>query len=205
MALAVGAFDVRQNRYNARMRHSLRLHPDSLCSAVTRIEVEVARPRSRSLVLAYVITGKISDLVIPPVAAAASRADELWRHTCFEAFLRASPGDGYYEFNFAPSAQWAAYRFSGYRSGMRVATEIGAPKIETATGPARHILQSSLELDRVVASSANGAGDGKDAAWRLGLSAVIEETGGRRSYWALAHPPGKADFHHADCFALEVA
>ena len=24
------------------------------------------------------------------------------------------------------------------------------------------------------------------------------------SYWALAHPPGKPDFHHPDCFALEL-
>jgi hypothetical protein len=39
---------------------------------------------------------------------------------------------------------------------------------------------------------------------RLGLSAVIEETSGRKSYWALAHPPGKPDFHHPDCFALEL-
>jgi hypothetical protein len=31
---------------------------------------------------------------------------------------------------------------------------------------------------------------------------VIEETNGRKSYWALAHPPGKPDFHHSDCFAL---
>jgi hypothetical protein len=33
---------------------------------------------------------------------------------------------------------------------------------------------------------------------------VIEETNGRLSYWALAHPPGKPDFHHSDCFALEL-
>jgi len=39
----------------------------------------------------------------------------------------------------------------------------------------------------------------------LGLSAVIEETSGRKSYWALAHPPGKPDFHHTDSFALELA
>jgi hypothetical protein len=44
----------------------------------------------------------------------------------------------------------------------------------------------------------------RDAPWRLGLSAVIEETSGRKSYWALAHPPGKPDFHHADCFAYEL-
>ena len=111
------------------MRPSLRRHPDSLCLAATRIEVDVARPRAGSLLLTYVVTGKISDLRLPPVAAAA-RTDELWRHTCFEAFVRPSPGEAYYEFNFAPSTQWAAYRFDSYRSGMRVATEINAPRIE---------------------------------------------------------------------------
>ena len=112
------------------MRQALRLHPDSLCAAVTRIEVDVARPRAGSLVLSYVVTGRIDDLRLPPVTASA-RADELWRHTCFEAFVRASPGEAYYEFNFAPSTQWAAYRFDCYRSGMRVAAEIAAPRIET--------------------------------------------------------------------------
>lgn len=187
------------------MRHILRLHPESVCSAVTQIEVDVARPRARSLALVYIITGKIGDLLLPPAAVAVARTDELWRHTCFEAFVRVAPGAAYYEFNFAPSTQWAAYRFDGYRSGLRVAAEIGAPRIEMETSPGRYILQASLELDRAVASSENGAGDGKIAPWRLGLSAVIEEAGGRRSYWALAHPPGKPDFHHSDCFALEVA
>lgn len=42
------------------------------------------------------------------------------------------------------------------------------------------------------------------APLRLGLSAVIEEKGGRKSYWALAHPPGKADFHHPDSFVCEL-
>jgi hypothetical protein len=34
---------------------------------------------------------------------------------------------------------------------------------------------------------------------------VIEDTSGHKSYWALAHPPGKADFHHSDSFALEFS
>ena len=39
---------------------------------------------------------------------------------------------------------------------------------------------------------------------RMGLSAVIEEEGGVFSYWALAHPPGAPDFHHAACFAARL-
>src|ERR1700726_3471387 len=175
------------------MRESLRLHPDSLCLAATRVEAEVAHPRPGSLVLSYVVSGNISDLRLPPIAAAA-RADELWRHTCFEAFVRTSAGPAYYEFNFAPSTQWAAYRFSGYRSGMRIATEISAPLIDVRSSAQRYTLQAKLELDRLSSPS-----------WRLGLAAVLEETSGRKSYWALAHPPGKADFHHADCFTLEFS
>jgi hypothetical protein len=39
---------------------------------------------------------------------------------------------------------------------------------------------------------------------RLAVSAVIEESDGRISYWALAHPPGKPDFHHADGFVVAL-
>lgn len=41
-------------------------------------------------------------------------------------------------------------------------------------------------------------------ALQIGLSAVIEEMDGTKSYWALAHPAGKPDFHHPDCFTLEL-
>ena len=130
------------------MRQTLRFHPDSLCFAATKIEVEVARPRAGSLLLSYFVTGKIGDLRLPPVlgAVAAARSDELWRHTCFEAFVRPSPGEAYYEFNFAPSTQWAAYRFDSYRSGMRVATDIGVPRIAVQSAPECYALQAAVEL-----------------------------------------------------------
>jgi len=176
------------------MHQSLRLHPDSLCLAATRIDVDVARSPAGSLLLTYIVIGKIGDLRLPPVTAAA-RTDGLWRHTCFEAFVRPLPGEAYYEFNFAPSTQWAAYRFDRYRSGMRVATEIGAPWIGVQAAPERYALQAALDLSRLP----------RDAPWRLGLAAVIEETSGRLSYWALAHPPGQPDFHHSDCFACEIS
>jgi hypothetical protein len=180
------------------MRQALKLHPRSFCPAVTRIEVEVALPPAgSSLVLRYFITGKISDLRIPPETAAA-RTDDLWLHMCFEAFVRTAPEAGYYEFNFAPSTQWAAYWFSGYRTGMCIAAEVSAPRIETQSSRECYVLQASVELDRLSRSR-------RDAKWRLGLSAVIEETSGRKSYWALAHPPGKPDFHHSDCFAYELS
>src|SRR6187399_939946 len=127
------------------MRQSLTLHPNSVCFPAACIEVEVARPHADRLALSYFLTGNMNDIRMPPVMPA-ERSDELWRHTCFEAFVRASSGAGYYEFNFAPSTQWAAYRFSSYRSGMAVAAEIGAPAIEVHAGPDRYTLQASVDL-----------------------------------------------------------
>jgi hypothetical protein len=184
------------------MLQTLRLHPDSACSAVNRIEVDVARPRPGCLTLAYLVTGRIGDLAMP-APAIATRTDELWRRTCFEAFVRNSPGAAYYEFNFAPSTQWAAYGFAGYRNGKREASEIKPPRITVEASSERYLLQASLELDPILPSVAGGGG-GADAPWRLGLSAVIEEANGDQSFWALAHPPGKPDFHHPDCWVLEV-
>jgi len=161
---------------------------------VTDIDVDVARGGGNSLVLTYSMNGTIGDLLLPAISASARR-DELWRHTCFEAFVRPLAGEAYFEFNFAPSTHWAAYRFDSYRSGMRVA-EIGAPRVEVRGERKRYTLLAAVELGDVSLLSS--------AAWRIGLSAVIEETSGQKSYWALAHPPGKPDFHHADCFALEL-
>jgi hypothetical protein len=39
----------------------------------------------------------------------------------------------------------------------------------------------------------------------MALSAVIEATDGTLSYWALAHPSDKPDFHHPDSFVLELS
>jgi hypothetical protein len=179
------------------MRLALKLHPDSRCSAVNRIEVDVVRTRPAGLLLRYSVTGTIGNLRLP-AATTPARADGLWRHTCFEAFVCAVPQVSYHEFNFAPSTQWAAYRFSGYRAGMAVASEIGAPRIDMQINAASCQLQAALALDGL--ASLPG-----DASWRLAVAAVIEEDGGALSYWALAHPTGKADFHHSDCFAHELS
>jgi hypothetical protein len=174
------------------MRQTLKLHPDSRCSTITQIEVDVTRPQAGALLLSYCVSGVIDDLRIAP-RETATRTDGLWRHTCFEAFVCPAPGEAYYEFNFAPSTQWAVYRFDDYRRGMRAAAEIRAPRIEVEQALERFALHATLQLDAL-----------PPGRWGLGLAAVIEDASGRLSYWALAHPPGRPDFHRADCFGCEI-
>jgi len=164
---------------------SLRPHPDSPAGAVTAIDVEVTRPAPRMPTLRYLVTGDIGALALPR-GRPPERTGELWQHTCFEAFLANPPG--YLEFNFSPSAQWAAYRFDSHRAGMREAA-ITPPRIETIIGFNRFELRAELAMP---------------VLGPMGLSAIIEEKDGTRSYWALAHPPGEPDFHHAACFALDL-
>lgn len=160
-----------------------------MCKAVSRLDVEISRPAAGGVLLRYEARGRPGDLKIP-APAEPGRADALWRYTCFEAFI--GTPEGYVEVNLSPSRQWAVYAFTGYRSGMRAAAELGEPRI------ALHRTHDALALS---AHLATPPGQGP---WRLGLSAVIEETDGAISYWALAHPPGKPDFHHPDCFAAEL-
>jgi hypothetical protein len=117
------------------------------------------------------------------------RTDGLWQTTCFEAFLRAEGEQGYREWNFAPSSQWAAYDFSAYRSDMANAEVALSPYVR---------MEDNLTWWALGATIAVEAGED----WHLGLTAVLEEKDGTKSYWALAHPSGeKPDFHAPDCFA----
>lgn len=175
------------------MRRALIVHPSTPSQAVDTLDVEAER-QGALLALRYSLRGRISALKIPPPAMP-TRADELWQHTCFEAFI-ALPGGAYCEFNFSPSSQWAAYRFDGYREDM-AALEIEPPAMELRRKGDRLDMDVALDLTPV-------AGLLKDKPSRLALTAVIEEAGAAKSYWALAHPQGKPDFHHADGFVLDL-
>jgi len=121
----------------------------------------------------------------------AGRADELWKTTCFEAFFREAGKKRYREWNFAPSGQWAAYDFSSRRKGMKSTDVAQPPYIRIEDNFTWWGLGAAIAIPA-------------DTAWELGLSAVLEEKNGTKSYWALAHGGGEPDFHAADCFAARL-
>jgi hypothetical protein len=168
-------------------------HPDTPCDAIERIEVEASYRTGGVLRAQFCVRGKV-DQVILPLQRASQREDELWRHTCCEVFVRPTEAPEYFEFNFSPSMAWAAYRFIGYREGMANA-EVSAPQITLNKTDDTVGLEATFNVPESRASFGKA---------RLGLSCVIEESNGRISYWALAHPEGKPDFHHVSGFALEL-
>ena len=170
----------------------LSCHPGCARGAVRSIRVTARRRDDGALALRYALAADMSRIVVPP-AGDGARADGLWRHTCFECFVRGE-GAAYLEFNFSPSRAWAAYAFSAYREPAPAPSQFD-PRIGVEHAA------DALELDALVpADRLPRAG----VPLRIGLSAVIEAAGGALSYWALRHAPGKPDFHHPDVFALTV-
>ncbi|HEX4649739.1 MAG TPA: DOMON-like domain-containing protein [Steroidobacteraceae bacterium] len=170
-------------------------HPDTAREPVSGIAVEV-RLAAGTLTCSFSLHGEIGRVLLSGPHNG-RRADGLWQHTCFEAFIAVPSGPGYYEFNFSPTLAWAAYQFTGYRDGMTPAAVTQAPGLQVRKSPEQLELTATAHLAGLAPVS--GA-----AALRLALAAVIEDVHGRRSYWALEHPPGRPDFHHPDSFTLEL-
>lgn len=121
-------------------------------------------------------------------------ADNLWQHTCCEAFV-ASPGEGCYrEFNLSPSSQWAAYRLTAYRQRDVDFQPPVAPQISLTH------LADGFELDALIARELLPSGE----ILEIGLSCVIESPDGGKTYWALAHSAEQPDFHLRSSFTLRL-
>ena len=167
-------------------------HPAHAPRSVEAIEARVIGHDENWLRVRWRIEG--SQLLVVPPFAGRGRADGLWQTTCFEVFLQPNGGEPYCEFNLSPSERWAAYDFDGSRSGMRERPASREPACTMRQGSKFAIFDGAIPADALPTA---------DCA--MGLTAVIEEEGGVKSFWALAHgDPAKPDFHDPACFTAKL-
>lgn len=171
-------------------------HPSTTSDAVRSLVAQLRTEASGIVVFEYALAADMSRIRVP-ASGAGGRADDLWKHTCFEAFLAPADAPGYYEFNFSPALDWAIYRFSSYRQALPPAEIDQAPEISVRR------TDDGLQLKSAVRSG-HLAGLRDARSLRIALTAVIEENNGRLSYWALRHAPGKPDFHDSLGFTLQI-
>ena len=206
--------------------HVLCPHPDTPARAVPRVTCSFVWKSAGEWAFDFAVPVPPAALRLPEPAVP-ERTDGLWRHTCFEIFLMDPANGSYLEFNLSPSGRWAAYRFDGYRSGMR-ALGVTGPRIITSNGEQFRLAMGAhlraLGLDeesiRLLEEASPPLAESRQFAlsaalddsslhderqWLASVAAVIEEKDRTKSYWALAHPSeGPPDFHHPDCFVLEL-
>lgn len=172
--------------------YALTAHSTHPPAEVTGVEARVIGFDADWLRVRWRIEGAQA-LVVPPFAGR-GRADGLWQTTCFELFLKPEGGDAYVELNLSPSERWAAYDFTAYRAGMSERPASREPDSAMRQGSSFAIFDAAIPRDVLPALPA-----------AANFAAVIEEHGGARSFWALAHPTAKPDFHDPACFTAELA
>lgn len=166
-------------------------HPAFPPNSVKGIAARVIGFDANWLRLRWRIEGSAS-LVVPPFAGK-GRADELWKTTCFELFVKPEGGDGYVEFNFSPSERWNAYAFTGRREGMAEHPVPREPDCTIRIGSSFTIFDASIPAAAI-----------PDGPSSMAMTCVIEEAGGVKSYWALSHNSPQPDFHDPACFAARL-
>jgi len=178
------------------IKRALRPFPTGGVDAVEGIEYGVWRDGTK-LRAEYDIYGLLGHLVIPPIGEGSviKRCDELWKHTCFELFVKDADAqvEDYFECNFSPSEDWNIYSFESYRTGMVPAAVKAEPVIVIEKTAKIFSLAAEVDLDGFI--PALGEID-------VGVSCVVEGVGGLFGYWALSHPRDKPDFHDPRCFLM---
>ena len=162
-------------------------HPDTTVATLQSIDASVWQDDGHWH-FRYLFEGT-ADLVLPDPEDP-GRADELWKTTCAEVFV-GLPHGAYLEFNFSPSGQWAAYRFDSPREGMR-------------EEPADVQIYLDLGEDWIAIEAAVSC-QALESGLALGTTAVVEEQGGHKGYWALRHGDGPPNFHDRTCFTALLA
>ena len=134
-----------------------------------------------------------SQRLVVPAFSGKGRADELWRTTCFEAFLRAPGAGAYVEINLSPSERWQGYDLAHYRAPPMERAMPREPDCTLRAGSSFAIFDAAIPVQGL-----------PPLPWQMGLCAVIEEQGGAKSYWAVTHPDGPPDFHDPACQTLRL-
>lgn len=172
----------------ASVRRTLRPHPQTPCAWVEALGVEIEVQERRTLAIRYRVAGDTARLRIPDARLDSER---LWAHTCFELFMAPVAAERYLEHNFSPTGQSAQFAFASYR--RRTASAFAGGRARPRVEPMALWLEARVpipvDLGDVV---------------RLSPTAVLEDTAGTLSYWAMRHPGDRPDFHDRRGFVLAL-
>jgi hypothetical protein len=168
---------------------------------VRALSVSGALQPSGSLAVEFRLAAEMRVVRLAPAVCQPQRRSELWRHTCFELFVRHGDAPSYCEFNFSPSGDWAAYKFDSYRGAARDARQRPIEISVHTSGPGEIRLRARIDLR---AAFADERAPLVPAPWRLNCAAVIECSDGTLSHWAVRHPKAQPDFHDAAGFCISL-
>ena len=171
--------------------------PADSASPVGMLLATMYAPPEGGAVFEFKLEDSRFDAIRIPPEAEPGAADELWKHTCFEAFVGVQGEAGYREFNFSTSGGWAIFDFHAPRERNVDFQADAGPSIRFARDGDAAWLEA-----RVPAAVLPAVAPGTDL--EIGLAAVVERSDGELEYWAVSHPAPQPDFHVRNGFVLAL-
>jgi hypothetical protein len=110
-----------------------------------------------------------------------SRAHELWKDTCFEAFWSESGSSKYWELNFSTQGKWNLYFFENYRqpSPPKESRDFEFVKALMINNNLEIKLKPNIKINNL----------------EFSLCAILKIKSGDTLYYSTAHLGQKPDFH----------
>jgi hypothetical protein len=161
--------------------------PLEITGAITR--------HTHILALHYELRGDLNALALPQPADRPARRDGLWQETCCEFFLAPENFSHYWEFNLSPAGLWNVYGFEAYRQGMHEEATLTALPFTVIKEPTSLFLTLEVEISGLIPP---------DQPLDIAIAAVIKARDGTLTYWSLAHPGPRPDFHRRDGFIIKL-
>jgi hypothetical protein len=147
--------------------------------------------RDHQLLLKYLVTGDLSQLVIPEQQSNIQRVTGLWEATCCEFFLAPAQCSEYWEFNMSPNGNWQVFKLDSYRQGLREEAAVESLPTTVAVIEREMSLTVSIYLSVLMPP---------ETAWEISVTAVMQDLNKDYSYWAINHAGVEADFHLRQSF-----
>ena len=163
-------------------------------SAPLRLEA-ILRREGEKILLCYLLRGALGAVAVPDGRTSRNGGTSRWRRTCFELFIGPAAGPVYHELNLSPAGHWNVYAFDDYRAGMRPEPAVGSLAFTVAREEKSLAVVLELELAPFYPPG---------TALRAGLAAVLVDRAGKLTYWALAHPEDRPDFHRRENFIVAI-
>ncbi len=182
------------------MQLSQKLLPYEITTNTQGISLEGIVERKKSVLsIEFHLSGQMNKINCPPPQGVQQRLDQLWKHTCFEAFFSWDDNIFYWELNVSPTGDWNLYYFDDYRSG-----QMSEKRIENIPFKLNEFNLNSYK-NRIIIDLSKIIPETKVAQeLQLSLTAVLENKDLSKTYWATDHLGEKPDFHIRKSFYIRI-
>lgn len=155
-----------------------------------------ASRQNNLLTIQYSLLGETGTILLPERSTSPVRKDGLWATTCFEFFFAPQNDPQYWEFNLSPSGDWNIYHMDAYRRvGFREEMSMQRVQFEVRNEAGCISLVAHVDLTPLIPEG---------HPIQLAISSVLQAVDKHETFWALAHPESKPDFHIRESFLIQL-